>query len=184
MTSVIWLIASAKLFPVDVSSFEDVLHVVFVEIMSLDRYCTVGLRVVVYIVICTVPFQFVAGSSKLLNCCALGFIMLLLYYIIHKVVYCVDEKYTQHCANHEYVSIESRGETMRVIHLEDNAMKHAAIQRTLNRAGVTDLTWVKNVEDGIEVIKEAMEDGNPFDLAITDMHYPLSYGEEPDWRAG
>lgn len=56
------------MFPVDVSFFEDVLHVIFVEIMSLDRYCTVGLRVVVYIVICAVPFQFVAGSSKLLNC--------------------------------------------------------------------------------------------------------------------
>ena len=73
---------------------------------------------------------------------------------------------------------------MRVLHLEDDAMKYANIQRVLNRGGVTDIVWEKNVADGIETIEDAIMDHNPFDLIITDMHYPMKYGEKPVWDAG
>lgn len=53
------------MFPADVGFFENVAHVVFVEIVALDRYCAVCLRVVVDIMIGAVSFKFITGSSKL-----------------------------------------------------------------------------------------------------------------------
>ncbi len=41
------------MFPVNVSFFENVLHVVFVEVMSFDWYCAVSLLVVVNIMVST-----------------------------------------------------------------------------------------------------------------------------------
>ena len=59
---------------------------------------------------------------------------------------------------------------MRVLHLEDNAMKQAAIQRVLSRGGVTEVVWEKNVADGIEAVEDSIMDHTTFDLIITDMH--------------
>lgn len=60
---------------------------------------------------------------------------------------------------------------MRVLHLEDDAMKYANIQRVLNRGGITDIVWEKNVADGIENIEDAIMDHNPFDY----YRHALSY---------
>lgn len=73
---------------------------------------------------------------------------------------------------------------MRVLHLEDTVMKHIAIKRVLNQLGIYDIFWVKNVEEGLTVIKEAQENGKMFDFIITDMHYPLSNGMPADSSAG
>lgn len=46
------------------------------------------------------------------------------------------------------------------------------------------IDWVTDVASGIEKIDEAISCGKPYDLAITDMHYPLSHGIKADWKAG
>ena len=44
------------MLPADVGFLEDILHVIFAEIVSLDGYGTVRLRVVVNIVVSAVSF--------------------------------------------------------------------------------------------------------------------------------
>lgn len=73
---------------------------------------------------------------------------------------------------------------MRLIHLEDSAIKRAEINRILEDLRVFDVVWVKNMEDGQEAIKKAIADQKPFDLAITDMNYPLASGESSEVMAG
>ena len=55
------------MLPANVGFLEDILHVIFVEIVSFDRYGAVSLRIVVNVVISTVAFQFITGSTKLFN---------------------------------------------------------------------------------------------------------------------
>ena len=72
----------------------------------------------------------------------------------------------------------------RVLHLEDSVFKHAAIARLIKDTVNAEIDWVTDVESGIEKIKESGMQDKPYDLAITDMHYPLSKGTEADWNAG
>jgi hypothetical protein len=78
----------------------------------------------------------------------------------------------------------SKGNEMRILHLEDSPAKYADIRAVLLSCGVKpdDIVWVKNLTDGIFELKEAEKSGNHFDLAITDMYYPVEPGgyEEPD----
>ena len=53
--------------PANIGFLEDVLHVVFIEIVSFDRYGAVCLRIVVNVVISIVAFQFITGSTELFN---------------------------------------------------------------------------------------------------------------------
>ena len=64
---------------------------------------------------------------------------------------------------------------MKIIHLEDDGIKYSTIKRVLVDAGIRneDIVWVNNVEDGIEQIERAIKECSPFDVAITDQHYPL-----------
>ena len=40
------------------------------------------------------------------------------------------------------------------------------------------------MEEGLELLIQEKEAGNPFDLIITDMHYSMRKGEEGDFDAG
>lgn len=63
---------------------------------------------------------------------------------------------------------------MRILNFEDDVYKANDIKKALNdRCGVTDVTQVDNVEEGLELLIQEKEAGNPFDLIITDMHYPM-----------
>ena len=77
-----------------------------------------------------------------------------------------------------------KGNEMRILHLEDSPAKYADIRAVLLSCGVKpdDIVWVKNLTDGIFELKEAEKGGKHFDLAITDMYYPVEPGgyEEPD----
>ena len=75
---------------------------------------------------------------------------------------------------------------MKIIHLEDDGIKYSTIKRVLVDAGIRneDIVWVNNVEDGIEQIERAIKECSPFDLAITDQHYPLKKGMKADFDAG
>ena len=73
---------------------------------------------------------------------------------------------------------------MKILHLEDSVGKYSEIRSVLISCGVKsdDIVWVKNLADGIFEIKEAKKRGEKFDLAITDMYYPVEPGgyEERD----
>ena len=73
---------------------------------------------------------------------------------------------------------------MKILHLEDSASKYSAIRSVLITCGIMpeNVVRVTNLMDGIEILKEAKESGNSFDLAITDMYYPVEPGgyEEKD----
>ena len=71
---------------------------------------------------------------------------------------------------------------MKIIHLEDDVIKYSTIKRVLMNVGIRndDVVWTDNVEDGIEQIEKAIKDGEPFELAITDQHYPLKKGMKAD----
>ena len=67
---------------------------------------------------------------------------------------------------------------MRVLHIEDDAIKHTKIRRVLTSCDAKEISWAKNLEDGITLLKEAKSDGKAYQLIITDMYYPLETGGE------
>lgn len=73
---------------------------------------------------------------------------------------------------------------LKILHLEDSVLKHSSISRVLNGAVAAEIDWVTDVASGLEKIDEAIHCGKPYDLAITDMHYPLLPGTKADWEAG
>ena len=73
---------------------------------------------------------------------------------------------------------------MKIIHLEDSVDKHMEVCRELQKMGITGVEWAANVGEGLEKIEAAIQKGAPFDLAISDMHYPLRRGGIADWEAG
>ena len=73
------------MFPADVGFLEDVLHIVFIEVVPFDRYGAVCLWIVINVVISTVAFQFITGSIELFDCLLSG-IHTSYNYIIHKIV--------------------------------------------------------------------------------------------------
>ena len=61
---------------------------------------------------------------------------------------------------------------MKILILEDSNEKYMALVRVLKRCGEENVSWVGNRADGLALLQEAAQSGKPFDLAITDMHYP------------
>ena len=63
---------------------------------------------------------------------------------------------------------------MKVLNFEDSVYKANAIRKILgNRCGVASVEQVSNVEDGLKMLKDAENAGEPFNLIITDMHFPM-----------
>lgn len=73
---------------------------------------------------------------------------------------------------------------IKIIHFEDNVLKHIAILRALKEIGITETVRVGNLEEGIQRIEAEAVSENPFNLIITDMHFPLCSGVEASWKAG
>ena len=73
---------------------------------------------------------------------------------------------------------------MKVLNFEDSIYKANAIRKVLNQCGVTKIELASNVEDGLQMLKNAEDTGEPFDLIITDMHYPMKQGAVSDTEAG
>ena len=63
----------------------------------------------------------------------------------------------------------------KVLNIEDKALKHVAVARALNKSGVAFVDWAKTGDDGIKMVEKAIVEGKPYDLIITDMHFPI-YG--------
>lgn len=73
---------------------------------------------------------------------------------------------------------------LKIIHLEDSVTKAMDIAKAIRSKYPCTIDLVSNMAKGIELIDEANQKGKPYDLAITDMHYPLASGENADWSAG
>lgn len=75
---------------------------------------------------------------------------------------------------------------MKILHLEDSVSKYSEIRSVLLSCGIKaeDIVWVTNLMDGIDKIKEFAETGVHFDLAITDMYYPVEPGEGEEKDTG
>lgn len=73
-------------------------------------------------------------------------------------------------------------EIKRVINIEDNSFKYIAIKRALEKNGVITVEKAGNAEEGFAKIEQAVQEQNPYDLLITDMHFPAK--GEVDPKAG
>ena len=73
---------------------------------------------------------------------------------------------------------------LKILHLEDNAMKQTAIARVLHDVCEAEIDWVTDVASGMKKIEEIKEQGDMYDLSITDMQYPLKKGTGIDEDAG
>lgn len=73
---------------------------------------------------------------------------------------------------------------MRILNFEDNVYKHMDVKKAISMAGNHQVDWVGNVEDGMIQIREAALEKKPYDLIVTDMHFPLSAGGEDSFAAG
>lgn len=68
---------------------------------------------------------------------------------------------------------------MNILHVEDNALKHANICNQINQVLPASISWAKTYEEGIRILFD-----KEYDLIITDMSYPIHEGETPNDDAG
>lgn len=61
----------------------------------------------------------------------------------------------------------------RIINIEDSVGKHWAIDRALTWNGYPESELATNAETGIAMIEQAISEGNPYELLITDMHFSV-----------
>lgn len=73
---------------------------------------------------------------------------------------------------------------LKVLIIDDSVYKAMDITRALEFSGVRDITRVQNQESAFEILYQSVEDKMPFNLIVTDMHYPLAKGMEADYDAG
>lgn len=73
---------------------------------------------------------------------------------------------------------------MKVLNVEDNAMKHYQIKRALEYCGAKEVDCLDNLQEGLERLKETWGTEKQYDLLITDMNYPLVKGGISDGEAG
>ena len=68
---------------------------------------------------------------------------------------------------------------MKVLHVEDNVYKHMNVLKQLKDMRISDVTWAQSFEEG----KAKLEEGH-YDLMITDMSFPIRFGEVENDDAG
>lgn len=67
---------------------------------------------------------------------------------------------------------------MKVLYFEDNMQKYMDIASVLKQLQITDVTWVDNVEEGMDMSL------SEFDVILSDMQYPLTKNGNIDEDAG
>lgn len=68
----------------------------------------------------------------------------------------------------------------KVINIEDNICKHAAISRVLKASGIEQVSLAGNAETGISMIEDAVREGEPFELLVLDMNFCVNGKDEPE----
>lgn len=62
----------------------------------------------------------------------------------------------------------------RILNIEDDVLKHCEINRALEWNGFPKAEFATTAEKGIEMIETAIAEGVPYELLITDMHFPVN----------
>ncbi len=73
-------------------------------------------------------------------------------------------------------------EEIRVLLVDDERMVRRSMEKTLLRAGY-DVDTAASAGDGLALFNQALEEGEPFDIALLDLNMPNLEGEE-DAKAG
>lgn len=83
-------------------------------------------------------------------------------------------------------SLEESGnmKNIKALILDDEAIKSSAIKRALKSCGICDIRECSNQESGMEYIYQCLKEGSSVGLVVTDMYYPLEFGQEPDENGG
>uniref|UniRef100_UPI004056AD73 response regulator n=1 Tax=Agathobacter sp. TaxID=2021311 RepID=UPI004056AD73 len=71
----------------------------------------------------------------------------------------------------------------KVLNIEDTMTKHVAVLKALNKCGIQSVDHATTAMEGLAKIELAIEEGNPYDLIVSDMYFPLFPGER-DTQAG
>ena len=62
----------------------------------------------------------------------------------------------------------------KIINIEDMMIKHCEISRALQYNGYPGAEYAKNAEEGLRMIEDALAEGKPYELLITDMEFPVN----------
>jgi CheY-like chemotaxis protein len=73
-------------------------------------------------------------------------------------------------------------EDTRILLVDDERLVRRSMEKTLLRAGF-DVDTAGDAGDGLDLFRTAIEDGNPFDVAVLDLNMPNLEGQE-DANAG
>ena len=67
-----------------------------------------------------------------------------------------------------------------VINIEDDAIKHTAIRRALKSNGISHVERARDAEEGLDMLDNAIEKGEPYDILVLDMQFPVkgAYNKE------
>lgn len=67
----------------------------------------------------------------------------------------------------------------KIINIEDTVIKHCEINRALRYNGYPDAVCATDAEEGLDMIEAAIAEGEPFELLITDMEFPVNGSIDP-----
>ena len=69
---------------------------------------------------------------------------------------------------------------MKILNFEDNVFKHHDICKAIKEEMPAHIDQASNLEKGLEMLKVAGDSGEPYNLIITDMWFPVRFGEKPE----
>ena len=71
-------------------------------------------------------------------------------------------------------------EDIKILLVDDERLVRRSLEKTLMRAGL-DVETAGDVQEGLELFQEALDEGEPFDIAILDLNMPNFEGhDDPD----
>lgn len=70
---------------------------------------------------------------------------------------------------------------MRIMQLQGNEKDYKIIYNELKRIGVSQITWKKSIEEGMEYLDS---DKEQVDVILSDICLPIQTEGKPDWRGG
>ena len=62
---------------------------------------------------------------------------------------------------------------MKVLYIEDKDEKYMDVASALKRQGIPSIDWEMNAEDGLRELQKAIDDGEPYELLVLDMQFPV-----------
>lgn len=65
----------------------------------------------------------------------------------------------------------------KVLNIEDSIPKHVDVKRALERCGVPRIDHAMTAMAALALIDEAIEEGRPYDLVVSDMYFPRFPGD-------